>query len=222
MMVWVWLGNIFQLPSPQPWPRGSKSVRLFLSVAFPRIPCLSACQHLSCLLTNSGCCFCLPRVSWNRRKKKKKGERERADRFPCRGQLVWKKRGAIKYCCFVYLTQFCKLAALWHVPICGFEDVLACGECKKVHGEKAFFFKKAKHKSSHLPPFASLSCPDTRYSFSCCFFSFFSQPLLCIANTNIWGRDTFDVSPLFRCRKFSLIYLFLFSLFPTTLDQWNN
>lgn len=69
MIVWVWLGNIFQLPSPQPWPQGSKSVRLFLSVAFPRIPCLSACQHLSCLLTNSGCCFCLPRVSWNRRKK---------------------------------------------------------------------------------------------------------------------------------------------------------
>lgn len=71
MIVWVWLGNIFQLSSPQPWPLGSKSVRLFLSVAFPRIPCLSACQHLSCLLTNSGCCFCLPRVSWNRRKKKR-------------------------------------------------------------------------------------------------------------------------------------------------------
>lgn len=219
MMVWVWLGNIFQLPSPQPWPRGSKSVRLFLSVAFPRIPCLSACQHLSCLLTNSGCCFCLPRVSWNRRKKKKKGERERADRFPCRGQLVWKKRGAIKYCCFVYLTQFCKLAALWHVPICGFEDVLACGECKKVHGEKAFFLRRLN--TSHptfLPLHPSLAQTLVTHS-AVVFFSFFSQPLLCIANTNIWGRDTFDVSALFRCGKFSLIYLFLFSLLPYNSGQ---
>lgn len=63
-----------------------------------------------------------------------------------------------------------------------------------MHGENAFFVaRKAKHKSSLLAPFASLFCPDTRYSFSLFLFIFFSQPLLCIANTNIWGRDTFDV-----------------------------
>ena len=83
MIVWVWLGNIFQLQNPQPWPRRSKSVRLFLSVAFPRIHCLSACQHLSCLLTDSGCCSCLPRVSWNRRKK---------DLFPSKGHFIWEKK----------------------------------------------------------------------------------------------------------------------------------
>lgn len=133
MIVWVWLGNIFQLPSPQPWPRGSKSVRLFLSVAFPRIPCLSACQHLSCLLTNSGCCFCLPRVSWNRRKKKKKKKR-----IGFHAGVTWcEKRNVIKYCCFVYLTQFYKLAGLWLVPICGCEDALACGG-RKVHRENCF------------------------------------------------------------------------------------
>lgn len=160
MMVWVWLGNIFQLPSPQPWPRGSKSVRLFLSVAFPRIPCLSACQHLSCLLTNSGCCFCLPRVSWNRRKKKKE-----SGSVSMPGSVGVKKKDAIKYCCFVYLTQFYKLAALWLVPICGFEDVLACGECKKC--TERVVFTKGKHKPPHLPHFASLSCPDTSYWFRC-------------------------------------------------------
>lgn len=152
MMVWVWLGNIFQLPSPQPWPCGSKSVRLFLSVAFPRIPCLSACQHLSCLLTNSGCCFCLPRVSWNRRKKK-------MDRFPCRGHLVWKKRNVIKYCCFVYLTQFYKPAALWLLPICGCEDVLAYGE-QNLHGENRFWEGQVQAPPSSFSIFALLKqCP---------------------------------------------------------------
>lgn len=217
MMVWVWLGNIFQLPSPQPWPRGSKSVRLFLSVAFPRIPCLSACQHLSCLLTNSGCCFCLPRVSWNRRKKKR--ERERA-RIGFHAGVSWceKKRGAIKYCCFVYLTQFCKLAALWLVPICGFEDVLACGECKKVHGEKAFFLRRLN--TSH-PTFLPLhpSLAQTLVTHSAVVFFLFSQPLLCITNTNIWGRDTIDVPALFRCRKFFSYLSVFISLLPDNSGQ---
>lgn len=104
MMVWVWLGNIFQLPSPQPWPRGSKSVRLFLSVAFPRIPCLSACQHLSCLLTNSGCCFCLPRVSWNRRKKKKK-----KDWFPRKGSLGVQKETSLNVAVLYIWLNFTNL-----------------------------------------------------------------------------------------------------------------
>lgn len=105
MIVWAWLGNIFQLPSPQPWPQGSKSVRLFLSVAFPRIPCLSACQHLSCLLTNSGCCFCLPRVSWNRRKKKKKKRKKRS--VSTQGSLGVKKETPlnIAVCVFDSILQ---------------------------------------------------------------------------------------------------------------------
>lgn len=53
--------------------------------------------------------------------------------------VIWcEKRNVIKYCCFVYLTQFYKPAALWLMPICGCEDVGACGE-RAAHRENRFY-----------------------------------------------------------------------------------
>lgn len=150
---------------------------------------------------------------------KRKG-RERARRsVSMPGSVgVKKKRGAIKYCCFVYLTQFCKLAALWLVPICGFEDVLACGEYKKVHGEKAFFLRRLNRSHpTFLPLHPSLA--QTLVTHSAVVFFLFSQPLLCIANTNIWGRDTIDVPALFRCRKFFSYLSVFISLLPDNSGQ---
>lgn len=157
MIVWVWLGNIFQLPSPQPWPRGSKSVRLFLSVAFPRIPCLSACQHLSCLLTNSGCCFCLPRVSWNRRKKKKK-----TDRFPCRGHLVWKKETSLNIAVLYIWLNFTNSLPF---DLCLFVDVKMRWPVGSEKCIERIIFTKGKHKNHllHFPSFFFF--PDSSYSF---------------------------------------------------------
>lgn len=189
---------------------------------FPGSP---ACRHVSTSPVSSptqDVAFAFQEFPETGGKKKKKGERERADRFPCRGQLVWKKRGAIKYCCFVYLTQFCKLAALWHVPICGFEDVLACGECKKVHGEKAFFLRRLN--TSHptfLPLHPSLAQTLVTHS-AVVFFPFFpnhyyaSQILIFGAVTPLTFRRCFVAE------SFLLFICFLFSLFPTTLDKWNN
>lgn len=53
--------------------------------------------------------------------------------------VIWcEKRNVIKYCCFVYLTQYYKPAALWLMPICGCEDVGACGE-RAAHRENRFY-----------------------------------------------------------------------------------
>lgn len=139
MIVWVWLGNIFQLPSPQPWPRGSKSVRLFLSVAFPRIPCLSACQHLSCLLTNSGCCFCLPRVSWNRRKKKNGS-------VSMQGSLGVKKETPLNIAVLYIWLNFKNSLAF---DLCLFVDVRMRWPVGSEKCKERIVFTKGKHKTHH-------------------------------------------------------------------------
>ena len=73
---------------PQPWPARSKSVRLFLSVAFPRIPCLSACQHLCCLLTKLRMLL-LPSKSFQKPEKKKKKKQKKEKCICFHAGVTW-------------------------------------------------------------------------------------------------------------------------------------
>lgn len=119
-------------------------------------------------------------------------EKIKKKRIAFHAGVTWcEKRNVIKYCCFVYLTQFYKLPALWLVPICGCEDASACGEWKvheenhvlrRVNTRPTFPIFQLAFFSVHIYPFSYFSACDMH----CKYFHF--HPCLWLLPSSGWRQ----------------------------------